>query len=89
MPRLSGIKALHQLREAGSSAKFVFLTIHPEDEFVDACLAEGALGYVTKSRVKADLIPAIQAALSGHTFVSPRTSVNARRASGDPTDNLS
>jgi DNA-binding NarL/FixJ family response regulator len=71
MPGLSGIEAAHQLREAGSGAKFVFLTIHIEHEFIDACMAEGALGYVVKSHVKTDLIPAIKAALSGRTFISP------------------
>ena len=71
MPGLSGIEAAHQLREAGSGAKFVFLTMHIEHEFIDACMAQGALGYVVKSHVKTDLIPAIKAALSGRTFMSP------------------
>jgi DNA-binding NarL/FixJ family response regulator len=74
MPGLSGIEAAHQLREAGSRAKFVFLTIHIEHEFIDACRAEGALGYVVKSHVKTDLIPAIKAVLSGRTFISPLVS---------------
>lgn len=54
-------------------AKLVFLTIHTEEEFVDACRAEGALGYVTKSRMKTDLIPAIDGSLSGRPFVSALT----------------
>ena len=33
-------------------------------------MAEGALGFVVKSQMKADLIPAINAALSGQCFVS-------------------
>jgi DNA-binding NarL/FixJ family response regulator len=74
MPVVGGIEAAHQLREAGSRAKFVFLTIHSEHEFVDACVAEGALGYVVKSHMKTDLIPAIEAALVGRTFISPQVS---------------
>jgi DNA-binding NarL/FixJ family response regulator len=74
MPVLGGIEAVHQLREAGSTAKFVFLTIHVEREFVEACVAEGALGYVVKSHMKTDLIPAIQAALVGRIFISPLVS---------------
>ena len=70
MPDISGIEAAHQLRARGSLAKFVFLTIHSEDEFIDACMAEGALGYVVKIHMKTDLIPAINAALSGRMFVS-------------------
>ncbi len=71
MPELSGIEAVHELRSSGSTAKVVFLTVQTRVEFVHACLAEGALGYVTKSRLATDLIPAIQDALSGHRFISP------------------
>jgi DNA-binding NarL/FixJ family response regulator len=70
MPELDGIEAAHRLRELGATASVVFLTIHESPEFVEACLAEGALGYVVKSQMKKDLIPAINAALSGHHFVS-------------------
>jgi DNA-binding NarL/FixJ family response regulator len=71
MPVLGGIEAAQQLREAGCRARFVFLTIHNEYEFVDACVAQGAFGYVLKAHMKTDLIPAIKAALLGHTFISP------------------
>lgn len=74
MPGLTGIEAAQQLREAGCRAKFVFLTIHIEHEFVDACVSQGALGYVLKSHMKTDLIPAINAALMGRTFISPLVS---------------
>lgn len=70
MPIMCGIDAAHELREAGSACKLVFLTIHEEADFVQACLAEGALGYVTKSRIRTDLIPAIHEALSGRCFLS-------------------
>jgi DNA-binding NarL/FixJ family response regulator len=71
MPILSGIDAAHQLREAAASAKIVFLTVHSEQQFMEACMAEGALGYVLKSHMKAHLIPAIQAALVGQSYVCP------------------
>jgi DNA-binding NarL/FixJ family response regulator len=74
IPELSGIEAAHELRSLGSTAKIVFLTVQTRVEFVRACLTEGASGYVTKSRLATDLIPAIQDALSGHRFVSPPVS---------------
>ena len=74
MPILNGIQAAHELREAGSKAKFVFLTVHDEPRIVDACLAEGGLGYVMKSRLRRDLIPAITGALSDRSFISPSSS---------------
>ena len=48
MPVLSGIDAAHRLRELAPSVKIVFLTVHSEQQFVEACAAEGALGYVLK-----------------------------------------
>jgi DNA-binding NarL/FixJ family response regulator len=73
MPILTGIEAAHKLREAGSRAKLVFLTVHQEAAFVRECFAGGGLGYVTKSRLVTDLIPAIKEALANHHFVSPST----------------
>ena len=74
MPVMTGIEAAHQLHEAGSRARFVFLTVHSEDEFVQAGMAEGALGYVVKSRMRTDLIPAINAACNGHNYISQMVS---------------
>jgi DNA-binding NarL/FixJ family response regulator len=71
MPGLTGIQAAHKLRLAGSLSKLVFLTVHERVEFVHACFAEGALGYVVKSRISMDLIPAISDALAGRRFISP------------------
>ena len=71
LPVLSGIDAAHRIRESIPSAKIVFLTIHSEQQFIEACMAEGALGYVLKSHMKGHLIPAIQAALVGQTYICP------------------
>ena len=71
MPILSGIEAVRELHEAGSKAKLVFLTVHQSTAFIRECFAEGGLGYVTKSRLVTDLIPAINEALSDRRFVSP------------------
>ena len=68
---MSGIDAVHRLHESAPSAKIVFLTVHSEQQFIEACIAEGALGYVLKSRMKAHLIPAIQAALVGQSYICP------------------
>jgi DNA-binding NarL/FixJ family response regulator len=71
LPFLSGIDAAHRLRESAPSAKIVFLTVHSEQQFVEACIAEGALGYVLKSHMKVHLIPAIRAALVGQAYICP------------------
>jgi DNA-binding NarL/FixJ family response regulator len=71
MPILNGIEAARNIREAGLTPRLVFLTLHEQSSFVTACFDEGALGYVTKSRLRTDLIPAIRDAISGHHFISP------------------
>src|SRR6266436_4469815 len=71
MPILSGIEASKQLSEAGCTAKIIFLTVHSDADFVQACLASGAAGYVLKSRMMSDLLPALQEALAGRIFISP------------------
>ena len=80
MPILNGIEAAHRMREAGLTARLVFLTVHEQSSFVTACFDEGALGYVTKSRLIMDLIPAIRDAISGHHFISPSLPRERRRA---------
>ena len=71
MPILNGIEAANKLKVSGCRSKIVFLTIHSDPEFVRACLATGALGYVVKSQMETDLVPAIQEALAGRIFISP------------------
>lgn len=71
LPIVSGIEAIHDLRTSNSQMKVVFLTIHTEEGFLKACVAEGALGYVLKSCMKTQLIPAIEAALEGRSYISP------------------
>ena len=68
LPVLSGIHVVHELRDCGLAAKIVFLTIHSEQPFVDACMVEGALGYVLRSHMRSHLIPAIQAILAGGPY---------------------
>jgi len=71
MPGLPGIEAARRLRETGSHAKIVFLTVHEDPDFIREALATGALGYVVKPRLASDLLAAMREALEGRSFVSP------------------
>ena len=71
MPILSGIEAARQLKESGSRAQIVFLTVHSDPDFVNACLVAGACGYVAKIRIDTDLLHALREALTGRIFLSP------------------
>jgi len=70
MPILDGLQAVSRLRQDNRRTKFVFLSVHEDQDFVDAAFAAGASGYVTKSHLTSDLVPAIREALSGHTYIS-------------------
>ena len=70
MPVVNGIEAADRLRESGAKARIVFLTVHSDSDFVRRCLSAGAYGYVVKSSVARDLVPAIREALAGYIFVS-------------------
>lgn len=70
MPIVDGIKATAQLRESGSRARIMMLTIQEDEDFVRASFSSGVSGYVIKSRIAADLIIAINEVLDGRTFLS-------------------
>jgi DNA-binding NarL/FixJ family response regulator len=73
MPILDGIAAARVLRKADPDAKIVFLTADGSAELQEVALETGALGYVVKARMGADLVPAISLALVGCRFISPRS----------------
>ena len=70
MPGLDGLAVADRLRSAGLTAAIVILTVSEDPALAEAALAAGALGYVTKSRAATELVPAVEAALGGHRFVS-------------------
>jgi DNA-binding NarL/FixJ family response regulator len=73
MPLLNGLQAARSIQKTNSRVKIIFLTIHEDRDFITAAFSAGATGYVTKRRLSIDLVPAIEEALKGHTFVSDST----------------
>lgn len=71
MPVLSGIEAVRQILKSGSKAKVVLLTVNEDPDMIPICFEAGALGFVVKSSLASDLIPAVRLALINRTFVSP------------------
>ena len=70
MPILNGLQAADRLRTKNRRAKIIFLTVHKDRDFVAAALSAGASGYVTKSDITTDLVPAIREVLQGRTYIS-------------------
>jgi DNA-binding NarL/FixJ family response regulator len=72
MPIMTGIEAAKIiLMDGGYSPKIVFLTIAADPDFVNACFAAGASGFVVKARLTTDLLIAITEALADRIFISP------------------
>jgi DNA-binding NarL/FixJ family response regulator len=71
MPGMTGLEVAARLRESGSTAAVVFLTVHDEEEFVTAARSAGGIGYVVKPRIASDLVHAVREAREGRGFVSP------------------
>jgi DNA-binding NarL/FixJ family response regulator len=80
MPWLDGIEAARQLLCFDQPARLVFLTVHEDADYARAALDAGGLGYVVKTRLASDLLPAIRAALMNQTFVSPAVRFDEPRA---------
>jgi two-component system, NarL family, response regulator DesR len=71
MPVLNGIETARCLRASSSYSKVLFLTVCEDPDFIDTAISVGALGYVLKSRLVTDLIPAIHVVLKGCVYISP------------------
>ena len=71
MPGMGGLEVAARLRDAGSTAAVVFLTVHNDEDIILAAKAAGAIGYVVKPRLFSDLTVAVQEARAGRPFVSP------------------
>ncbi len=70
MSGMTGFEVAASLRKSGSTAALVFLTVHDDEEFVEAAKAVGVIGYVVKPRLASDLMRAVQEVRAGRSFVS-------------------
>ncbi len=70
MPRLNGVKAVERLRSEQSRAKFVLLSVDPEEALVKLAFAGGASGFVVKTSAGTELNEAITAVVAGKTYIS-------------------
>jgi DNA-binding NarL/FixJ family response regulator len=74
LPTLNGIDAARQIWRLAPKSKIIFVTQQCDPNVVQQALDMGALGYVRKSDVAADLLTAVDNALLNKRFVSPRIS---------------
>ena len=70
MPGMTGLEVAARLRASGSKTEVVFLTVHEDDDLIDAATAAGGLGYVVKPKLTSDLLVAVREAQAHRPFVS-------------------
>lgn len=71
MPKSGGLNAIGQITRLCRSTRVLVLTMHSEPAYLRTALAAGALGYVLKKSVDADLLSAIRAVHQSKTYVDP------------------
>jgi DNA-binding NarL/FixJ family response regulator len=71
MPRLAGAELVHELLAASPGTRIVVYTADGSEELAAGALAAGAAGVVLKERPLTDLTRALEAVLSGGTYLDP------------------
>lgn len=74
MPHISGLDAIHLIKEAVASCEIVVLSMHEKETYVYQALASGALGYVLKTSSSSEVLGALRAARRGEYFLSSKIS---------------
>jgi DNA-binding NarL/FixJ family response regulator len=70
LPSQNGIEAARQIRELVPEAKILFLSQETSPEVIQEALSVSGSGYVAKVNAGIELVPAIDAVISGEQFVS-------------------
>ena len=72
MSKMNGIEAARQMIGNNADTKIIILSTHSDKSFVEAAFKAGVLGYVLKSSIFDDLMPAIRHAMANDSFQSPK-----------------
>jgi CheY-like chemotaxis protein len=72
LPKINGIEATRQIRDRLPHTQVVMLTILNDTVFKDAAFAAGAVAYVIKENMNAELVPIIQRLLTGSENILPQ-----------------
>ena len=71
MPEMDGIEATRAILRSNSACRVLVLTSYVDDQQVRAAIEAGAMGYLMKDVLKADLLRAIQTASQGKPTLHP------------------
>ena len=80
MPLMNGLEAGLRLKELMPTTKLIFLTMNEDSDLAMEAMRCGASGYLLKSSAASELIQAIQMALKGKTYVTPKIARGMQKA---------
>jgi DNA-binding NarL/FixJ family response regulator len=94
MPVMDGLEATRRIRKSNLETKIIVLTQHDNKEYVVSCVKAGAVGYVPKRAVAAELVSAIRCVYRGDSYLYPSLASAVlkdylRRVDEEPFDGLS
>lgn len=70
MPLMNGLELARELRASLPNTEILILTQHTSRGMLEQAVKAGARGYVVKSAVASELIPAVEAVMQHQPFVS-------------------
>lgn len=74
MPIHDGFAVARDVRERRLAAALVFLTMHKDEEYVNAALDLGVRGYVLKDNATTEIVDCIRSVAGGGEYISPTLS---------------
>jgi DNA-binding NarL/FixJ family response regulator len=80
MPVLNGIEATRRIAEQQPEARIVVLTTYAGDEDIHRALDAGAVGYLLKDMLAAEVLKVIRSVMAGRRGIPPTRSACSTRA---------
>jgi DNA-binding NarL/FixJ family response regulator len=71
MPQMDGLEAMHRIHRHWPRLAVVVLSMHTEEQFAAQAFRAGALGYLLKQGIEAELYEALGTVLRGGRYVTP------------------
>lgn len=68
MPGINGFEAARRIKQASPVTLIIFVSEYREKSYIENGFSAGGSGYVVKSKMTSDLLPAIQSVLAGSEY---------------------
>jgi len=93
MPGMGGMEAIRRIVARFPAAKLLVLSMHENPAFANQAIKAGAKGYLAKNGLAEELVDALQAIISGKTYLSPeiarKIALQTLQNQADPMQQLS